>query len=112
MYDRILKLEREPEVIKQCARLYCLSQQYEKAREVLQLASQPNIHVIYMICETYLKELNYKQIEWELHRTILSSIGEINDRTIGNYRQLPIEIVKMLVICSCKLDREEVGKYM
>jgi tetratricopeptide (TPR) repeat protein len=112
MYNRILKLEKDPEVVRQCARLHCIVQQYEKAREVLQLAPTPNIHVTYMICETYLKEHNYEEIESELHRALLNDLGELNEKSLISYLQLPIEIVKMLVVCSCKLGRPEAGKYI
>jgi tetratricopeptide (TPR) repeat protein len=60
MYNRILRIAPDISVIKECARLYCLNLQYDKAREVLRKAPTPNIIITFMICEIYLKEHNYK----------------------------------------------------
>jgi len=43
-----------------------------------------------MICETYLKEHNYQQIEWELHRTLLQGLGALEESAIASYMQLPV----------------------
>lgn len=78
MYSRILRISPDIAVIKQCARIYYNNLQYEKAREVLRKNQKPDIFITFMICETFLKEHNYKAILEEIsHNSILNSLDAL-----------------------------------
>ena len=92
-------------IIKDCARLHCRVSQFDKAREILRQAPGEDLNIVYMICETYMKEEKYEELAKEISKSVLLE-GRADLNTV-----MP-EFLKMLVLAGLHLSLPQVEKYL
>ena len=104
MYYKILRINPSLNTIKDCAKLHCKLLQYDKAREVLAKATPADENIVYMICETYMKEGKYQEALEEIQRNVLMG-GTV---AVSN---VMIEFIKMLLISALHLHHPDTEQH-
>lgn len=104
MYYKLLKIGPDLNIIKDSARLHCRLGQFDKAREILRTAPKEDINVVYMICETIMKERKYQELVDEINYVVLDA-GRLGVETL-----MP-EFLKMVVVAGFALGFGETEGY-